>query len=176
LCHVRSGFARGRLSSPPLAPKDEPGPEKDSGKKDFFAESFRPSGSSSTGRRPMPDGGPQENFKKTSRKLQENRSTQMKRTLIRYKTRPETTEQNQRLIEDVFAELQAKSPEGIRYMALKLADGSFLHFVETGDGDSPLPAMEAFRRFQSGIRERCIEPPQPLEAVVVGNYRMLGER
>jgi len=108
--------------------------------------------------------------------LQENRSTQMKRTLIRYKTRPETTEQNQRLIEDVFAELQAKSPEGIRYMALKLADGSFLHFVETGDGDSPLPAMEAFRRFQSGIRERCIEPPQPLEAVVVGNYRMLGER
>ena len=100
----------------------------------------------------------------------------MKRTLIRYKTRPETTEQNRRLIEDVFAELQAKSPEGIRYMALKLADGSFLHFVETGDGDNPLPAMEAFRRFQSGIRERCIEPPQPLEATVVGNYRMLGEQ
>jgi hypothetical protein len=36
--------------------------------------------------------------------------------------------------------------------------------------------MEAFRRFQSGIRERCIEPPQPLEATVVGNYRMLGEQ
>jgi radical SAM superfamily enzyme with C-terminal helix-hairpin-helix motif len=101
---------------------------------------------------------------------------QMKRTLIRYKTRPETTEQNQRLIEDVFAELQAKSPEGIRYMALKLTDGSFLHFVETGDGDSPLPVMEAFRRFQSGIRERCIEPPQPSEAIIVGNFRMLGER
>jgi hypothetical protein len=114
--------------------------------------------------------------RKTSRRLQENRSMQMKRTLIRYKTRTETTEQNQRLIEDVFAELQAKSPEGIRYMALKLADGSFLHFVETGEGDSPLPAMEAFRRFQSGIRERCIEPPQPSEAIIVGNYRMLGER
>jgi radical SAM superfamily enzyme with C-terminal helix-hairpin-helix motif len=101
---------------------------------------------------------------------------QMKRTLIRYKTRPEATEQNQRLIEAVFAELQSKSPDGIRYMALRLGDGSFLHLVETGDGESPLPAMDAFRRFQSGIRERCIEPPQPHEAAIVGDYRMLGER
>jgi radical SAM superfamily enzyme with C-terminal helix-hairpin-helix motif len=99
----------------------------------------------------------------------------MKRTLIRYKTRPDAADENQRLIEGVFAELQTKAPEGIRYMALKLADGSFLHFVETAGGDSPLPAMEAFRRFQSGIRERCIEPPQPSEAIIVGNYRMLGE-
>jgi hypothetical protein len=99
----------------------------------------------------------------------------MKRTLIRYKTRPEATGQNQRLIEGVFAELKAKSPEGVRYMALKLGDGSFLHFVES-DGDSPLPAMESFRAFQNGIRERCIEPPLPNEATVVGNYRMLEER
>jgi hypothetical protein len=101
---------------------------------------------------------------------------QMKRTLIRYKTKPETTEQNQRLIEDVFAELQSKSPEGVRYMALRLGDGSFLHLVETGEGENPLLGMDAFRRFQSGVRERCIEPPQLSEATVVGNYRMLGER
>ena len=100
----------------------------------------------------------------------------MKQTLIRYKTRPDAADENQRLIEGVFAELQAKSPEGVRYMALRLADGSFLHFVETGDGDSPLPALDAFRAFQSGIRARCIEPPQPSEATIVGNYRMLGER
>jgi hypothetical protein len=102
-------------------------------------------------------------------------SMQMKRTLIRYKTKPETTEQNQRLIEDVFAELQSKSPEDVRYMVLRLGDGSFLHLVETGEGENPLLGMDAFRRFQSGIRERCIEPPQPSEATVVGNYRMLGE-
>jgi hypothetical protein len=101
----------------------------------------------------------------------------MKRTLIRYKTRPETTELNQRLIEDVFAELRLKSPEGIRYMALRLGDGSFLHFVESGDGDNnTLPALDAFRAFQSGVRERCIEPPQLNEAIIVGNYRMLDER
>ena len=100
----------------------------------------------------------------------------MKRTLIRYKTRPEATEQNQRLIEDVFAELQLKSPEGIRYMALRIGDGSFLHFVESGDGDNTLPRMDAFRAFLSGVRERCVEPPQPNEATIVGNYRMLDER
>jgi hypothetical protein len=100
----------------------------------------------------------------------------MKRTLIRYKTRPETTELNQRLIEDVFAELRLKSPEGLRYMTLRLADGGFVHFVESGDGDNTLPTMDAFRAFQSGVRERCIEPPQLNEAIIVGNYRMLDER
>jgi hypothetical protein len=100
----------------------------------------------------------------------------MKRTLIRYRTKPEATEQNQRLIEAVFAELAAKAPEGLRYMTLKLADGSFVHFVERDEGDNRLPEMEAFRAFQSGIRDRCLEPPQSNEAVIVGNYRMLGDR
>lgn len=97
----------------------------------------------------------------------------MKRTLIRYKTKPEATEQNQRLIEAVFGELQAKSPESIRYMALKLDDGSFLHLVELGDAGHPLSDFVAFRAFQSGIGERCAEQPQARAATVVGNYRML---
>jgi hypothetical protein len=102
---------------------------------------------------------------------------QMKRTLIRYRTRPETTLENQRLIESVFQELQAKAPEGVRYMALKLDDGTFLHFVESGDGGSPLPELAAFRAFQSGIKDRCVEPPQASAATIVGNYRMvLGEQ
>ena len=99
----------------------------------------------------------------------------MKRTLIRYKTKPEMTEQNEHLVEAVFAELRLKSPQGLRYMTLRLADGSFVHFVES-DGDNTLPTMDAFRAFQSGIRERCIEPPQFNEATIVGNYRMLDER
>ena len=101
----------------------------------------------------------------------------MKQSLIRYKTKPERTDDNERLIKDVFRELHAKSPKGVRYMALKLGDGTFIHLVsdETRDGSNPIPALEAFRSFQSGIKDRCIEPPQSGDVTVVGNYRMLDE-
>ena len=97
----------------------------------------------------------------------------MKRTLIRYKAKPERAEENERLIANVFQELQAKSPAGVRYMALKLGDGTFVHFVETEDGASPLQELAAFRVFQSGVKERCAEMPQVSEATIVGNYRMI---
>jgi hypothetical protein len=100
----------------------------------------------------------------------------MKRMLIRYRARPEAAQQNRKLIEDVFRELQATSPDGVRYIVLTLADGSFLHFVETEGEASPLPQLEAFKAFQAGIRDRCAEPPQASEATIVGNYRMLSAR
>jgi hypothetical protein len=101
----------------------------------------------------------------------------MKRTLIRYKTKSERTQENQRLIESVFEELDAKSPDGVRYLVLRLDDGTFVHFVavDTEDSASPIPGLEAFQLFQRGIKERCIEPPQSRAATVVGNYRMLGK-
>ena len=101
----------------------------------------------------------------------------MKRTLIRYKTKPEAVQENERLIEEVFQELRRKSPGGVRYLVLKLGDGAFVHFVtvETGNDASPLTELEAFRSFQRGVKERCIELPQASEGIIVGNYRMLGE-
>jgi hypothetical protein len=68
-------------------------------------------------------------------------------------------------------------PDGVRYLSLRPDDGSFIHFVETeaGDGSSALPNPAAFKAFQSGIRERCAEPPQVGNVTIVGNYRMLGD-
>jgi len=99
----------------------------------------------------------------------------MKRTLIRYKTKPELADRNAELIAGVFEELKAAKLEGVRYLSLRLDDGTFVHFVETdaGDGSSALPKLAAFQAFQSGIRERCIEPPLAQGATIVGNYRML---
>jgi hypothetical protein len=101
----------------------------------------------------------------------------MKRTLIRYKTKPDMTEKNAELIAGVFEQLKAEKPDGVRYLSLRLKDDSFVHFVETdaGDGSSALPKLAAFQAFQSGIRERCAEPPQARGVTIVGNYRMLGE-
>jgi len=101
----------------------------------------------------------------------------MRRTLIRYRTRPEMADANAELVTAVFAELKAARPEGVRYLTLRLEDDTFLHFVESAaeDGSSALPKLAAFQAFQSGIRDRCAEPPLVRGATVVGNYRMLGE-
>jgi len=99
----------------------------------------------------------------------------MKQTLIRYKTKPELADKNADLIAAVFAELKAAKPQGTRYLSLRLEDDTFIHFVETtaDDGTSALPKLAAFQAFQSGIRERCVEPPVAGGVTIVGNYRML---
>ena len=99
----------------------------------------------------------------------------MKRTLIRYKTKPDMAARNAELIAGVFAELKAANPAGVRYLSLRLDDDTFVHLVETESGDSALPNLAAFKAFQSGIRERCLEPPVLGSASVVGNYRMLDQ-
>ena len=99
----------------------------------------------------------------------------MKRTLIRYKAKPEAADRNAELIAAVFSELKAAKPDGVRYLSLRLDDDTFIHLVEADseDGSSPIPKLAAFQAFQSGIRERCAESPLVREATIVGNYRML---
>jgi hypothetical protein len=101
----------------------------------------------------------------------------MKRTLIRYKAKPELADKNAELIAAVFAELKDAKPAGLRYLSVRLEDDSFVHFVETEaeDGSSALPKLASFQAFQSGIRDRCAEPPVIRAARIVGNYRMLDE-
>ncbi len=99
----------------------------------------------------------------------------MKRTLIRYKTRADMADRNAELIAGGFAELKAAKPEGVRYLSLRLDDDTFVHFVETEtETAGALTSLAAFKAFQSGIRERCIEPPQAGNVTIVGDYRMLG--
>jgi hypothetical protein len=102
--------------------------------------------------------------------------TDMKRTLIRYKAKPELADKNAELIAAVFAELKDAKPAGIRYLSLRLEDDTFVHFVEVEaeDGSSAaLTQLASFQAFQNGIRDRCAEPPMPRGARIVGNYRML---
>jgi hypothetical protein len=100
----------------------------------------------------------------------------MNRRLISYRTKPEMAARNAELVAAVFQELAVAKPDGVRYMTLRLDDDSFVHIVETDadDGTSALPKLGAFQAFQSGVRERCVEPPLVRVATVVGNYRMLG--
>ncbi len=100
----------------------------------------------------------------------------MKRTLIRYKTKPELADKNAELIAGVFEELKAANPNGIRYLSLRLDDDTFVHFVEAeSNSANALPGLAAFKAFQSGVRERCIELPLARSVTIVGNYRMLNK-
>jgi hypothetical protein len=101
----------------------------------------------------------------------------MQQRLIRYKTKPDMGDKNAELISAVFTELKAAHPDGLRYLALRLEDDTFIHLVETAtdDGASGLTKLAAFQAFQSGVRDRCLEPPLVRSVAIVGNYRMLGE-
>jgi hypothetical protein len=102
-------------------------------------------------------------------------SDTMRQNLIRYRTKPEKTAENENLIKGVFAELHAKSPEGIRYAVLRLADGSFFHLVAVEAEPNPILGLEAFQAFQKDARNRAVDPPQSGEVTIIGNYRMLGD-
>jgi hypothetical protein len=91
--------------------------------------------------------------------------------VVRYTTKPECAEENERLIRAVFAELADHDPEGLRYTSFRLADKvSFVH-VAVLDGDSnPLAASPAFAEFQRGIADRCAEGPVAADADIIGSY------
>ena len=100
----------------------------------------------------------------------------MKRTLIRYKTSPEMADKNAELVAAVFAELKAAQPDGVRYHDAAAGRRCLHPFRrERGGRTSALPKLAAFQAFQNGIRDRCVEPPMPRGASIVGNYRMLSE-
>ena len=101
----------------------------------------------------------------------------MSARVIRYRTKPESADENQQLIERVFAELDDMGATGFAYASFRLDDGvSFLHVVVEEDGADAavsLAAVPAFRAFQAGITEWCEEQPVAVGATLVGAHRML---
>jgi len=94
-------------------------------------------------------------------------------TVVRYQTKPECADENQGLIEAVFAELADTRPDGLRYASFRLADGvTFVHVasVETDDGHNPLTDAAAFQAFARDVGGRCVDAPVALQGTVVGSY------
>ena len=99
----------------------------------------------------------------------------MKATVVRYQTKPERADENQKLVEAVFADLDQRQPEGFTYKVFRLEDGvSFVHVViEHDDVEHPdsLQDVPAFQAFVEHIGDRCDVPPLAMGATVVGGYR-----
>jgi len=98
----------------------------------------------------------------------------VKAIVVRYQAKPERADENQRLIEAVFAQLAERQPDGFTYKVFRLEDGvSFIHVVIEHDIDEPdsLQAVPAFQAFVAGIADRCDVAPVATGATIVGGYR-----
>jgi hypothetical protein len=92
--------------------------------------------------------------------------------VVRYRTTADRADENQSLVEAVFAELAATDPGGVRYATFRLADGTFVHIADVEAESNPLQETAAFGEFQKNLMERCEpgEGPNPQEATLVGSY------
>ena len=99
----------------------------------------------------------------------------MKATVVRYQAKADRADENQGLIEKVFADLEARQPNGFTYKVFRLEDGvSFVHVaIEHDDVANPdsLQDVPAFQAFLVGIGDRCDVAPLATGATVVGGYR-----
>jgi hypothetical protein len=96
----------------------------------------------------------------------------MSTVVVRYRTQPDRSDENQRLVEEVFAELARSQPAGLRYATLRVADGTFVHIAQLETEANPLTETTAFAEFLDGIAERCLpgQGPDAQPATVVGAY------
>lgn len=94
-----------------------------------------------------------------------------KNVIVRYRTRPDAAEENSRLVEAVFTALAEVDPGEFRYATYRLADGvSFVHVARFAGTANPLATLPAFAEFQRELPQRCVEPPAPSDATLVGSY------
>jgi hypothetical protein len=107
----------------------------------------------------------------------ESREDAVKTIVVRYETKPDRAEENKRLVEKVFVELDELSPDGFGYASFQLEDGvTFIHVVrETGAGEVSLSDLPAFQEFVAGVSDRCEVQPRASEAAVVGSYRFFDQ-
>ena len=94
----------------------------------------------------------------------------MKKVMVPYKVKPDRVGENETLVKAVYEQLHEEKPKGLRYATFKLADGvSFVHIAMI-EGENPLANLSAFKTFSAEIKDRCDEPPAPVDLTEVGSY------
>ena len=95
-----------------------------------------------------------------------------KSMIVRYRTKAEAADENQRLVAGALAELAADGPGGLRYAAFRLADGvSFVHIVRYETEDAPCRGRRRSRRSRMGSLVAWTGPAVADEATLIGSYR-----
>jgi quinol monooxygenase YgiN len=97
-------------------------------------------------------------------------------TLVRYKTKPDRTDENEALARAVHEDLRAAAPSGLAYLLFR--DGTeFVHlFVNARDDDAEiLTGLPAFKTYVANILDRCEAPPEQtrLSMTLLESYGLL---
>ncbi len=97
----------------------------------------------------------------------------MSTVLIRANVKPAHISDVEEAVANVFAQLDAVKPAGVRYLSYRLPqEGSYLILLELQDGtENPLPQIAAFREFQTKLSAWLSEPSAPQPLVPIGEYR-----
>ena len=100
------------------------------------------------------------------------RRTAMRRVLVRYKLKPGRTKENENLVRAVYAELRETAPASFRYATFKAGDDlTFFHLASIeAEAGNPLADSVAFKAFQADIRNRCDEPPAPVDLSLIDAF------
>ena len=97
-----------------------------------------------------------------------------KRLVTRYAMQSaEAADENQRRVEGVFDELATTNPDNVSYIALRLADDSFVHvsFHDHRDHEANrIASTAAFAHFQDGHVDRRDGGVDQQTATLVGSY------
>jgi hypothetical protein len=97
----------------------------------------------------------------------------MSSIMVQYRVKADRADENQLLIEQVFAELSREAPVGLRYASYRAEDKvTFVHVVshEAGDAGETLRSLPAFRAFRAGLDERCDVAPVRTQLSKIGSY------
>src|SRR4051812_15932138 len=82
-------------------------------------------------------------------------------TSVRYTARDAATaEENQRLIDRVFADLASMQPQGLTYRVSRSEDDlSFEHVAVVKHEPNPLLTIDSSKPSSTGINQRVVNPP-----------------
>jgi len=96
----------------------------------------------------------------------------MKKTQITYTVKPEKVDENIRLIQEVFKQLQNDKINGIKYTCYKVGDNVFTHIVqfENDAANLAFTNMSAFKEFRKAFNDRVIGKAVSNEVSEIGFY------
>jgi hypothetical protein len=94
--------------------------------------------------------------------------------MVQAKIRRESVDDVQAAAKRMFAAINERRPDGIRYASTLMPDGAtFLAFLQIDEGvDNPLPGFPEFREFLEGVEASRAEPADVHPLEVVGSYRL----